>query len=106
MLKPNYCEPCKYQFRDFKSLQAHINTTHPTGPKSTDPSPVSTKILMPEDQMYFYLQNSKISRDNCGVYKDKDTSELCIENHEKFMRLEHTLKEQVNYCVKKSLHHK
>ena len=99
MNNPNYCEACKFQCRSLNELLEHIKTKHSTGSKTSNPPPVSNRLMDEAYKMYRSLQMGQPSRDIHGVHKDRDTGLLSISDHEVFMRLDGIVKERVHGAI-------
>lgn len=98
MLK-NYCAACKYEFKNKDQLLLHIQSSHQTGSKTSNPPPVSNRLMDEAYKMYRSLQMGQPSRDIHGVHKDRDTGLLSISDHEVFMRLDGIVKERVHGAI-------
>lgn len=104
-MKNNYCESCKFQFRDRASFMLHIQQSHSQDKQPVRQNdlgrPIEIKIMPKDEVLSWYLKNSSACRINYGLtmedgvikVKDKRLFELMdkFEKADLLEALKHTI---------------
>lgn len=103
-MKNNYCEVCKFQFKDRSAFMLHIQAVHSEGQprvKTQDLGhPNRIEIMSEEKVLEYYLKSSETIRNKYGIGKDSATSRLFVRDEGLLEKQDATIVSQIRRILR------